>query len=162
MFNFFFFMIRSPPWSTRTSTLFPYPTRFRSQAVVDRRPALGIIGGGQYARRLVEDEQPCGRRRLHRLVIDRYAFQRIEKRGRCFHRLAVDCDPAVAAHPFDLAASCSSGTRKKLCTAPGLGMAGAGAATGCVSTWDALRRPHPRSQHFVSKGGLYISTPEVF
>src|SRR3546814_2903925 len=113
MFNFFFFMIRSPPWSTRTSTLFPYPTRFRSQAVVDRRPALGIIGGGQYARRLVEDEQPCGRRRLHRLVVDRYAFQRIEKRGRCFHRLAVDRDPAVGDHPFDLAARGNAGARKQ-------------------------------------------------
>src|SRR3546814_18572078 len=30
MFSFFFLMIRRPPRSTRTDTLFPYPTLFRS------------------------------------------------------------------------------------------------------------------------------------
>src|SRR3546814_11857035 len=31
MFSFFFLMIRRPPRSTRTDTLFPYTTLFRSQ-----------------------------------------------------------------------------------------------------------------------------------
>src|SRR3546814_13033346 len=33
---FFFFMIRRPPRSTRTDTLFPYTTLFRSSDVFDR------------------------------------------------------------------------------------------------------------------------------
>src|SRR3546814_15990850 len=32
LFLFFFFMIRRPPRSTRTDTLFPYTTLFRSQS----------------------------------------------------------------------------------------------------------------------------------
>src|SRR3546814_981467 len=35
MFFFFFLMIRRPPRSTRTDTLFPYTTLFRSPAAVD-------------------------------------------------------------------------------------------------------------------------------
>src|SRR3546814_12365854 len=44
-FLFFFLMIRRPPRSTRTDTLFPYTTLFRSGgAPVDRRaPAPGIL-----------------------------------------------------------------------------------------------------------------------
>src|SRR3546814_11504356 len=34
----FFLMIRRPPRSTRTDTLFPYPTLFRSRLVIARRP----------------------------------------------------------------------------------------------------------------------------
>src|SRR3546814_15355228 len=34
----FFLMIRRPPRSTRTDTLFPYTTLFRSRAGLDRRP----------------------------------------------------------------------------------------------------------------------------
>src|SRR3546814_11029018 len=36
VFFFFFLMIRLPPRSTRTDTLFPYPTLFRSLAPPDR------------------------------------------------------------------------------------------------------------------------------
>src|SRR3546814_9097469 len=36
LFCFFFLMIRRPPRSTRTDTLFPYTTRFRSFAKVAR------------------------------------------------------------------------------------------------------------------------------
>src|SRR3546814_6373574 len=42
---FFFLMLRRPPRSTRTDTLFPYPTLFRSHAAfkinIERSPALG-------------------------------------------------------------------------------------------------------------------------
>src|SRR3546814_19189596 len=41
-FTFFFFlMIRRPPRSTRTDTLFPYTTRFRSQAKYRRQHRYG-------------------------------------------------------------------------------------------------------------------------
>src|SRR3546814_4279742 len=39
---FFFLMIRRPPRSTRTDTLFPYTTLFRSR---DRRAVRGLSGG---------------------------------------------------------------------------------------------------------------------
>src|SRR3546814_10927673 len=38
---FFFLMIRRPPRSTRTDTLFPYTTLFRSALSCDRRRPLG-------------------------------------------------------------------------------------------------------------------------
>src|SRR3546814_5135606 len=40
---FFFLMIRRPPRSTRTDTLFPYTTLFRS---IGRREPLQHVGGG--------------------------------------------------------------------------------------------------------------------
>src|SRR3546814_13106771 len=44
-FIFFFLMIRRPPRSTRTDTLFPYTTLFRStEGVVDERPDRTEIG----------------------------------------------------------------------------------------------------------------------
>src|SRR3546814_7871569 len=50
--SFFFLMIRRPPRSTRTDTLFPYTTLFRSLAVVaitDRQPRDALVhpGAGQ-------------------------------------------------------------------------------------------------------------------
>src|SRR3546814_13972302 len=82
--TFFFLMIRRPPRSTRTDTLFPYTTRFRSpQAAARDRPRAepagkaheGCAGGGpapparQAARLLRSDSDRGGRgrpgRRLH-------------------------------------------------------------------------------------------------
>src|SRR3546814_11979823 len=90
---------------------------------------------------------------LHRLVVDRYAFQRIEKRGRCFHRLAVDRDPAVGDHPFDLAARGNAGARKQLCDALWLGMAGANDRAGWLSHAEAIGPGAPDWQAFGQKGG---------
>src|SRR3546814_19712240 len=47
--NFFFLMIRRPPRSTRTDTLFPYTTLFRSADAVDGavRAAIGGEMGAQ-------------------------------------------------------------------------------------------------------------------
>src|SRR3546814_9413667 len=45
---FFFLMIRRPPRSTRTDTLFPYTTLFRSPTAIGRLPVpqrLDAIGG---------------------------------------------------------------------------------------------------------------------
>src|SRR3546814_14885357 len=41
---FFFLMIRRPPRSTRTDTLFPYTTLFRSEVFVDHR-GTGYVAG---------------------------------------------------------------------------------------------------------------------
>src|SRR3546814_13774834 len=41
-FCFFFFMIRRPPRSTRTDTLFPYTTLFRSPPVSSASSMLGV------------------------------------------------------------------------------------------------------------------------
>src|SRR3546814_6796564 len=49
---FFFLMIRRPPRSTRTDTLFPYTTLFRSMG-----PAVGRVGPG-----------PCGGRDANTVV----------------------------------------------------------------------------------------------
>src|SRR3546814_14630689 len=46
---FFFLMIRRPPRSTRTDTLFPYTTLFRSEVVgmiVERRVITELIDAG--------------------------------------------------------------------------------------------------------------------
>src|SRR3546814_2005190 len=65
----FFFILRLPPSSTRTDTLLPYTTLFRSQC----RPASGGRRGGPQgsARIDLEDLRPverrCGDRRVDRL-----------------------------------------------------------------------------------------------
>src|SRR3546814_19685873 len=55
----FLLMIRRPPRSTRTDTLFPYTTLFRSRAAAGAEAAALALGGG---RRL------AARRRPHRHV----------------------------------------------------------------------------------------------
>src|SRR3546814_13359071 len=42
-FMFFFLMIRRPPRSTRTDTLFPYTTLFRSADALSRYPDPGSV-----------------------------------------------------------------------------------------------------------------------
>src|SRR3546814_3974439 len=55
--RFFFLMIRRPPRSTRTDTLFPYTTLFRSHGV--RLLAYGTLGGGFLTDRWVGREEPA-------------------------------------------------------------------------------------------------------
>src|SRR3546814_4957494 len=45
-FGVFFLMIRRPPRSTRTDTLFPYTTLFRSGSAVAGRDDVGLGTGG--------------------------------------------------------------------------------------------------------------------
>src|SRR3546814_7947964 len=47
-FCFFFLMIRRPPRSTRTDTLFPYTTLFRSVMLVGFEPRLDRVGKSGY------------------------------------------------------------------------------------------------------------------
>src|SRR3546814_6367414 len=81
---FFFLMIRRPPRSTRTDTLFPSTTLFRSAAGDHRRPCPADAGDG---RALLCGEPGLGRR---------------GDGGR--HRLggAAGALPAVAAHLSDV------------------------------------------------------------
>src|SRR3546814_5807369 len=47
--SFFFLMIRRPPRSTRTDTLFPYTTLFRSRSIKPTRTdAIGMTMRGKY------------------------------------------------------------------------------------------------------------------
>src|SRR3546814_17413420 len=63
---FFFLMIRRPPRSTRTDTLFPYTTLFRSPVkpdrLLDRRKRRGEFRRRPLSQIRTDDEQ-CARRR---------------------------------------------------------------------------------------------------
>src|SRR3546814_15580398 len=79
MFVFFFLMIRRPPRSTRTDTLFPYTTLFRSRA------AQGQVGD-----RAVSDGTPRLRssgRVVRRVPPDLRAVRRHPEIGRCECRM---------------------------------------------------------------------------
>src|SRR3546814_16055501 len=56
---FFFLMIRRPPRSTRTDTLFPYTTLFRSHQDLARELAVGA--GGAHDERHAQALFPAGR-----------------------------------------------------------------------------------------------------
>src|SRR3546814_4341188 len=61
---FFFLMIRRPPRSTRTDTLFPYTTLFRSAVAVARRrqdPHLVVDQPHAADRRIVPDQRLADR-----------------------------------------------------------------------------------------------------
>src|SRR3546814_4016148 len=64
MLDFFFFlMIRRPPRSTRTDTLLPYTTLFRSEGVPLSRPDLAPADACEHGRLLpvvVEPKAPSG------------------------------------------------------------------------------------------------------
>src|SRR3546814_3256318 len=63
LFSFFFLMIRRPPRSTRTDTLFPYTTLFRSGTVrFYRHPDIVAATAGRCARGAVFDQSVLGPR----------------------------------------------------------------------------------------------------
>src|SRR3546814_12224653 len=107
-------MIRRPPRSTRTDTLFPYTTLFRSQAsiafqtgLVDLHPAVGRSLGkkiGRGKRRVAEEILLAGiaalracSGRLGRLNIDgRWLGRGDGGTGRSFHGGGAKCRCVVA------------------------------------------------------------------
>src|SRR3546814_18291237 len=54
---FFFLMIRRPPRSTRTDTLFPYTTLFRSRVLLRSPRSIGIDFGEELAKQLFLDSR---------------------------------------------------------------------------------------------------------
>src|SRR3546814_10634411 len=61
MLFFFFLMIRRPPRSTRTDTLFPYTTLFRSRAAAGEQPVekFRIFVGDEDVDMVAGCEPPC-------------------------------------------------------------------------------------------------------
>src|SRR3546814_8856733 len=90
--SFFFLMIRRPPRSTRTDTLFPYTTLFRSaEEIVDAlRPRQPV----RLAARLVEREE--GLEQVHVRVLATRQRQRLTERDL---PLAVSVEGAGARLP---------------------------------------------------------------
>src|SRR3546814_19427019 len=88
---FYFLMIRRPPRSTRTDTLFPYTTLFRSEGQVGvargvGRPELdaGRVGLAELDRRHVHD---------HRAVVAGPGH--VDRRLEAHHQALVRVDPLV-------------------------------------------------------------------
>src|SRR3546814_4652527 len=63
-------MIRRPPRSTRTDTLFPYTTLFRSEVHVQR---VDLVDGGQQGRGALPDQRALGHLLLAGAAVDRRA-----------------------------------------------------------------------------------------
>src|SRR3546814_4232207 len=80
-------MIRRPPRSTRTDTLFPYTTLFRSLQVEQRRGVVGILEdeGG----REIERHRPCAGRRIGLLA-------GMERQGCRFQKIRVRHGGSIA------------------------------------------------------------------
>src|SRR3546814_15733246 len=97
--NCFFLMIRRPPRSILTDTLFPYTTPFRAQAEeagVPDRSARGIVGEGDFG-----DEfglQPMDLIRRHGANLDRgsFAFAAGELLRESGHGLGVEAGADIA------------------------------------------------------------------
>src|SRR3546814_13185316 len=101
---FFFLMIRRPPRSTRTDTLLPYTTLFRSQAHLGMEPVVDARqrifercrrGVGEH--RLVQREQPVVQRTGARPVIRGAGGGEIGAQSR--RDIGGDGDAARAAPP---------------------------------------------------------------
>src|SRR3546814_7179834 len=105
---FFFLMIRRPPRSTRTDTLFPYTTLFRSLPLVRRRPASIFSSLRTIARR------PCPRCRGRRPPPARSPQLQPEKRKR--HREREHQGPRATIAP---STASTSANRDASFSAPG-------------------------------------------
>src|SRR3546814_15688129 len=69
-------MIRRPPRSTRTDTLFPYTTRFRSEPVVDEHARQAVAHRPLHERRGDGGVDPAGETADDPLVSDRGRYRR--------------------------------------------------------------------------------------
>ena len=79
------------------------PRQVVGQAIVDRRPPLGVAFGDQQPGRLVIQEQPRRFGRANGLAIDGHAAQRRQHGGGGIEHRAVERDAPFGDHPFDLA-----------------------------------------------------------
>src|SRR3546814_6004219 len=74
-------MIRRPPRSTRTDTLFPYTTLFRSHLRQPKRPGDGDLAGlgeGHYGRQVVSPTDPNAQQ-----AVQFFRFQMVEADDLC-------------------------------------------------------------------------------
>src|SRR3546814_10252613 len=78
---FFFLMIRRPPRSTRTDTLFPYTTLFRSGPSEHKQAHVPGTAGREEMVRVAKRLQPG---RAGQLVLDARLAEQPSKRGRVF------------------------------------------------------------------------------
>src|SRR3546814_13677879 len=91
-------MIRRPPRSTRTDTLFPYTTRFRSQLLVEHLPALaGVVLAAKQLVERDEDLAAVDRAVLERRVEREVAAADVHAVGVARHQRAGDADVAGVA-----------------------------------------------------------------
>src|SRR3546814_6593447 len=72
-------MIRRPPRSTRTDTLFPYTTLFRSRRVLDRRCARGARAHRAVRARAVHLRRPARTQADDRVRPRRHGHRRSEE-----------------------------------------------------------------------------------
>src|SRR3546814_885998 len=80
--SFFFLMIRRPPRSTRTDTLFPYTTLFRSQPEAVMRLETGDLVAVAHFHRVLDADEALGRA----LLDDAAGLQQEHERaGRAVH-----------------------------------------------------------------------------
>src|SRR3546814_10809762 len=110
--TFFFVMIRRPPRSKRTDTLFPYTTLFRSfQTGLSRRLRQGQAGARQGAGRMARPQSGEGRRHMERseehtselqsLMRISYAAFCLKKKSRIFTNPVGDTNPHTSIHQID-------------------------------------------------------------
>src|SRR3546814_16849508 len=114
LFSFFFLMIRRPPRSTRTDTLFPYTTLFRSIAQTLKRQDLvtETFEGATFVQRRFRDEEEM-RGTLDALAARGLGAAAKEADG-LFHA-ALFCSRPVAdttAHPLYPILSIASGAHR--------------------------------------------------
>src|SRR5206468_1766776 len=83
------------------------------QAVVNRRPALGIVRRSQRRRGLVEAIKPCRRRRPDRAAVIGHAVEASEKRRRGGELFPIERDASFGNHALDLAPRRDSGAREQ-------------------------------------------------
>src|SRR3546814_958470 len=88
-------MIRRPPRSTRTDTLFPYTTLFRSRTGLTHVAHLGDhrASDGVLYVRILEDDERCVAAKLHRRP--NHIFSRLLQQG---DRKSTRLNPVTNAH----------------------------------------------------------------
>src|SRR3546814_3364551 len=90
-------MIRRPPRSTRTDTLFPYTTLFRSHRLAVE--GVGRLGGGHVALALVEHAHVAAQRQGRDHVLGAVAATPHPQRLAEAHRETQHAHAATACHP---------------------------------------------------------------
>src|SRR3546814_15928844 len=96
---FFFLMIRRPPRSTRTDTLFPYTTLFRSHLVDRTTDRRRIAGAGLQHAVGVDEQRGAHRRRVVRVGGD-HPVSATDRPCRVFDDREVDLNTeTVVYHP---------------------------------------------------------------